>query len=132
MSSLSAFHIIAERRIEKAIKEGKLNTFSFKGKPLPDDNTGHVPDDLKMAYKILKNSDYLPPEIEKRKEISRLEELIAKTEDEHVRIKQIRKLNFLTMKLDSLRNRPSPLNSHQDYTRKVTEKITLNDKDELA
>ena len=69
MNFLSAIHIIAERRIEEALKEGRLNNLSYKNKALPDDNTQFIPEDMKMAYKMLKNSGYLPPEIETRKEI---------------------------------------------------------------
>ena len=91
MSIFSAIHIIAERRIEEAIKDGKLDHPDWHNRPLPKEDPAMVPDDLKMAYKILKNSGFLPPEIEARKEINRLEELIASTEDEHARLKQIRK-----------------------------------------
>ena len=128
MSILSAINIIAERRIEEAIKEGKLNNLTYKNKPLPDDNTQFIPDDLKMAYKMLKNSGYLPPEIETRKEIHRLEELIAESEDEYTRVKQIRKLNVLKMKLDSQRNRPSTLNGDPEYYRLITERLTVHNK----
>ena len=126
MSILSAIHIIAERRIEEAIKEGKLNNLSYKNRPLPDENTQLIPEDMRMAYKMLKNAGYLPPEIETRKEINRIEELIAKTDDEHTRVKQLRKLNFLNMKLESMRNRSLNLGTDPEYHRQVTERITLN------
>ena len=126
MSIYSAINIIAERRIEEAIKEGKLCHPAWQNKPLPVDESPQVPDDLKMAYKILKNSGFLPPEIETRKEINRLEELIAATDDEHTRVKQIKKLNFLIMKLDNYRTHPTSLSGNNDYHRRVTEKISLN------
>ena len=69
----SALLSIAERRITQAIEEGTLRTDSWKYKPLPLDSDSFVPDDLKMAYKILKNSGFVPPEIETRKEIQKLE-----------------------------------------------------------
>ncbi len=118
-------YIIAERRIAEAIKDGTLNTESWKNRPLPlEREDGFVPEDLRMAYKILKNSGYLPPEIETRKEVQKLEDLIAKTEDAHLRIKQIKKLNVLLMKLDSQRSRPSSINDDDPYYRKVVEKIS--------
>ena len=122
---LNAIQLIAERKISEAIREGKLETDSWKGKPLPKEDDRLIPPDLRMAYKILKNSGYLPPEIETQKEIQKLEELIAATEDEHVRVKQIKKLNLLTMKLNSMRNRPVQLEGQEDYYRKVVEKVSV-------
>lgn len=118
-----ALHTIAERRIAQAIKDGTLKTDGWKNKPLPLDDDSFVPDDLKMAYKILKNSGYVPPEVETRKEIQRLEDLIAKSEDCHQRVKQMKKLNVLMMKLDAQRNRPSSIEHDDEYYRKIVEKI---------
>ena len=118
-----ALHTIAERRIARAIKDGTLKTDGWKNKPLPLDDDSFVPDDLKMAYKILKNSGYVPPEVETRKEIQRLEDLIAKSEDCHQRVKQMKKLNVLMMKLDAQRNRPSSIEHDDEYYRKIVEKI---------
>jgi hypothetical protein len=117
---------IAEQKILQAMEEGSLTSEKWKNKPLPLDDDHFVPDDLKMAYKILKNSGYLPPEIEERKEIKKLEDLIARTEDENVRLRQMKKLNVLLMKLDTKRSTPANLAAQDDYYRKVVERITLN------
>jgi len=117
---------IAERKILEAIESGELRSEKWKNKPLPLDDDRFVPDDLKMAYKILKNSGYLPPEIEAKKEIKKIEDLIACTEDEHVRLKQMKKLNLLLMKLDAKRSTTSNIAAQDDYYRKVVERITLN------
>lgn len=117
---------IAERKISKAIEEGELTFEKWKNKPLILHDDHFVPADLKMAYKILKNAGYLPPEIEEKKEIQRIEELIASTEDEHVRLKQMRKLNLLLMKVDARRKNPTSIMSQDDYYRKVVERISLN------
>ena len=106
---IDALYQIAERRIAQAIKDGTLKTDGWKNKPLPLEDDAFVPDDLKMAYKILKNSGYVPPEVETRKEIQKLEDLIAKTEDSHQRLKQMKKLDVLMMKIDAQRFRPSSI-----------------------
>ena len=116
---------IAERRINEAIENGTLRTDSWKNKPLPLNDDHFVPDDLKMAYKILKNSGFVPPEVETRKEIKKIEDLIKHTEDEHQRVKQMKKLTVLMMKLDAQRSRPSSIEHDEDYYRKVVEKTTL-------
>ena len=121
----SALLSIAERRIAQAIEDGTLRTDSWKNKPLPLDDDSFVPDDLKMAYKILKNSGFVPPEVETRKEIQKLEDLISQTEDEHQRLRQMKKLNVLLMKLDNQRSRPSSIEHDEDYYRRIVEKVTV-------
>jgi hypothetical protein len=124
MSPLSAIQIIAERRIEEALREGLLQVEHWRNRPLPEEDFSLVPEDLRMAYKILKNAGYLPPEIETRKEINRLEDLIAATEDEHTRLSQLRKLDFLVMKLNRMRSRPCTIEVDSEYYRRITEKLT--------
>jgi hypothetical protein len=118
--------LIAERRIAEAIQEGKLRFLEcWKGKPLPQEDDSRVPPDLRMAYKILKNAGYLPPEIETRKEIQRMEELIAATADEHLRVKQLKKLNALVFKLNTMRKRPLNIEAQDAYYTKIVERITV-------
>ena len=125
---MDSIAFIAEQKIAEAMRERDLNSPKWKNKPLPLEDDRFVPDDLKMAYKILKNSGYLPPEIEERKEVKRLEDLIAKTEDEHERLKQMKKLNVLLMKIDAKRPFSSNISRQNDYYRKVVERISLNSK----
>ena len=123
---MESFRIIAERRISQAIEDGSLSFEQWQDKPLPEDDDYLIPDDLKLAYKMLKNGGFLPPEVEIRKEVNRIEELIAATEDEHVRLKQMRKLNLLLIKLDSQRNRPSSISEQEEYYRKIVERVSLH------
>ena len=125
---MDTLSLIAEQKIAQAMQERDFNSPNWKNKPLPLDDDRFVPDDLKMAYKILKMSGYLPPEIEDRKEVKKLEDLIACTEDEHERLKQMKKLNVLLMKMDAKRESPVNINSQQEYYRKVVERITLRSK----
>ena len=122
---LTAMDIIAERRIAEAIQKGEMQGESFKGKPLPPDDCAQVPAELRMAYKILKNAGYLPPEIEARKEINRLEQLIAATDDEHLRLKQMEKLEVLLLKVNAMREQPVNLQADSDYFRKVVERVPV-------
>ena len=121
----NALYRIAEQKIAQAIEDGTLQTDSWKNKPLPLDDDSFVPNDLKMAYKILKNSGFVPPEVETRKDIHKLEDLIRNTEDEHERVKQMKKLNVLLMKLDSQRNFTSSIDQDEEYYRRIVEKVTI-------
>lgn len=122
---MDSIAFIAEQKILKAMEEGDLNSPRWKNKPLPLEDDHLVPDDLKIAYKLLKNSGYLPPELEERKEIRRVEELIAATEDEHERLRQMKKLNVLLMKVEQKRAFRSNIAGQDDYYRKVVEKISV-------
>ncbi|SHO45575.1 DnaJ family domain-containing protein [Desulfopila aestuarii] len=126
---MDCLSFIAEQRIAQAIEKGELKTTGWENRPLPLDDDHMVPDDLKMAYKVLKNAGYLPPEIETRKEITRLEQLIAQTEDEHQRLQQMRKLSVLMMKVDANRRTPANIAHDDEYFRKVVERTSVRSGD---
>ena len=125
---LTGFEKIIEERIRVARMKGEFKNLPGSGEPIVYENDGHIPEDLRLAYKILKNSGYLPPEIEERKEVKKLEDLIACTTDEHERLKQMKKLNVLLMKVDARRPFSSNISSQNEYYRKVVEKITVHSK----
>jgi hypothetical protein len=120
--------VIAEQKILQAMQERDLSDSKYKYKPLPLEDDSFVPDDLKMAYKILKNSGFLPPEIEERKEIKRLEDLITSTSDEAERLRQMKKLDVLLMKVNAKRPFSSSISSQNDYYRNIVERITVRSK----
>lgn len=59
---------LAEKRIEEARDRGDLDNLPGSGRPLPLEDEPLVPEHQRMAYRILKNSGYLPPELEMHKE----------------------------------------------------------------
>ena len=75
------FEIIAERRIQEAMKNGEFDNLPGKGKPLPKDNLDYVPEELRAACKILKNAGYVPEEVELRKAIYHLNDLLRTCTD---------------------------------------------------
>lgn len=125
---MDSIAFIAEQRIAQAIEKGELKTTGWENRPLPLEDDHMVPKELKLAYKLLKNSGYLPPEIEQQKEITRLEQLIASTEDEHERLQQMRKLSVLLMKVESNRRTPANIAHDDEYYRKIVERTSLNSK----
>lgn len=72
---------IAEKRIEEARDRGDLDNLPGSGQPLSFDDEPLVPEHQRMAYRILKNSGYLPPELEMHKEAVELALQIARTEE---------------------------------------------------
>jgi hypothetical protein len=114
---------IAENRILEAIEAGEFNHLRGKGQPLKFEDDSYIPDELRMAYKILKNADCLPPELELRKEVVTLQDLVASMEDEAEKLKQMRRLNFLVMKLNMIRPISAQVLEHDLYTPKILERL---------
>jgi hypothetical protein len=75
------FTRIAENRIREAIAGGEFDHLSGAGQPLNLDEYFSTPEDLRMAFSLLKNANCAPVEVELFKEISRLEQALAECED---------------------------------------------------
>src|SRR5579862_4886462 len=88
----------AEEKIREAKDQGLFDNLPGKGKPLALDDDSSVPEDLRLAFKILKNAGCLPIEMEIRKEIYNLRQLLNSTVDEDTRRELRRELNFLFLK----------------------------------
>ncbi|RPJ12372.1 MAG: DUF1992 domain-containing protein, partial [Desulfobacteraceae bacterium] len=78
---------------------------------------------LRIAYKILKNADYIPPELELKKEIRKTEELLAGMEDTAEKYKVMKKLNYMIMKVNLLRNTPVMFEESEHYAGKLIDKL---------
>ena len=117
------FDRIIEERIRRSQQKGEFENLAGAGKPLIFENDGHVAGELRLAYKILKNADYLPPEIELKNEIKRTEDLLSGMEDTAEKYRTLKKLNFLIMKLNFLGNRPIDLEMPQKYSGKLVERL---------
>ena len=127
-SESSAYlHRIAEQKIEQYLKEGRGHDLShWKNKPLPlKDDMANVPAHLRMAYRILRNAGYVPEEVALQKEIVRIEDMLAHCSDEQVKIKQMKKLEFLRVKLDSKMGKKLQVDVDSPYYSKVVENITV-------
>ena len=95
----------AEEKIREAMDEGVFDNLPGKGKPLVLDDDRSVPEDMRLAFKILKNAGCLPIEMEVRKEIYSLRQLLNAAVDEDTRRELRRELNFLLLKDALQRNR---------------------------
>jgi hypothetical protein len=122
------FERVAENRILEAIEAGLFDNLPGKGQPLNLENDSHIPPELRMAYKILKNADCLPPELVLRKEVLTLQELVASMEDEAEKLLQMRRLNFLMIKLGMMRPVSAQIMEHDLYTPKILEKLETKNK----
>ncbi len=113
---------IVEQRILEAQERGEFDHLPGHGKPLELEDDSSIPEELRLAYKILKNADCLPPEIQERKEIRQMEDLLSSAPDEKERYKLIKKINFRIMKLNILGKKSPLLEERQIYYRRLIDK----------
>lgn len=126
---LSIIQTIAERKILQAISEGTLADLShWKNRPLPPDDMASVPEDLRMAYRLLKNSGYLPEEISLQQEISRVEQLLATCTDEREKVRQLRRIACLKTKLEGRMGRRLQLGEDGPYYPQVVDRLSTTAK----
>ncbi|ABW67229.1 DnaJ family domain-containing protein [Desulfosudis oleivorans] len=117
------FEKIVEQRIERARREGAFDNLPGTGKPLALEDDRHIPEDLRLAYKILKNAGCLPPEIELRKEICRTEDLLAGETDVKEQYRLTRRLNLLITRANMMRGRHVALEIPQQYLGRFNERM---------
>jgi len=118
------FFKIAERRIMEAIANGEFDDLEGKGKPIAFEDETWIPEDLRMAYRFLKNAGCVPLELEMRKEVINMCELLNTIDDDKERLKKIRELNFKLLKLNLTRKRPLNFEDFPEYEAKMVDKLT--------
>ena len=93
---------LVEKKLEEAISRGELANLPGEGRPLALDDDALVPEDLRAAYRILKNAGYVPPEVEALTEIAQLESLVHREGgDAAERARAVRKLALLRTKIEN-------------------------------
>lgn len=87
--------ILAEQRIREAQDNGEFDNLPGAGAPLALEDDALVPEELRAAYRLLRNSGFLPPELEPHGEIRRLEQMLLAVEDEGRRCALLSRIQFL-------------------------------------
>jgi uncharacterized protein YutE (UPF0331/DUF86 family) len=80
----------AEAIIEEAVRRGEFENLAGAGKPEDLSAYFDTPEEVRLAYSILKNADVLPREADLLKEIAALKEQLVPSTDE-IRKKEISK-----------------------------------------
>lgn len=101
---MQAFQAIAEQRISEAVARGELDHLPGAGKPLDLGDDLLVPEDLRMAYRILKNAGFVPPEVHTLNEIGALQRLVQTLDDGEQRSTALKKLRLLSLQLGETRS----------------------------
>ena len=118
------FYRIAERRIMEAMQNGEFDDLEGKGKPIVFEDETWIPEDLRMAYRFLKNAGCIPPELEMRNEVINMCALMNTIDDDKEMLKRLRELNFKLLKLNITRKKPLTFEDFPEYEGKLMDKLT--------
>ena len=114
---------IAEQRIREAQARGELDGLPGAGKPLKlEEDNPFVPPELRMAYRVLKNAGFIPPEVELRRDIHSLEQLLACATDAGEQRQAARRLEALRWRLSMLRPH-APLHIEERYREQACRRL---------
>ncbi|MCK5669717.1 MAG: DUF1992 domain-containing protein [Gammaproteobacteria bacterium] len=112
---------IAEQKITEAILNGELDDLPGQGQPLRLDDDSLVPEELRVAYRILKNSGFLPAEVSLRKEIAGMNQLLTEVVSEDEQMKLNKRMDYLLMQL-SVMHPGASICSEEYYLKKLNDK----------
>jgi hypothetical protein len=93
--------LLADQKIAAAIEAGELAGLPGEGKPLDLDDDPLVPEDLRVAYRILRNAGFVPPEVADARERVELAALIAHIDDDGERRRAAARLAALELKREA-------------------------------
>jgi hypothetical protein len=94
-----------EAIILEAMARGEFDHLPGKGKPLDLGPYFDTPEDVRLAYAMLKNAGYLPVEIELLKEIETLRQAFARAADAPAREKIGKEIEDKRLKFNLLMER---------------------------
>jgi hypothetical protein len=120
---MSFFQRVVEERILEAQRAGAFDNLAGKGKPLQFDDQSRVPEELRVAYHVLKNAHVLPPEAELLKEIHTIEDLLKYVEDEDERKALAKSIQWKIIHLDILKRRSFSLETVRHYGAKLAHRF---------
>jgi hypothetical protein len=125
---ISGFEKIVEERIRRAMERGEFEDLDGVGEPLRLEDDSHLPEDLRLAYKILKNAECLPPEIELRRDIEKTEDLLSALPDTVEKYQILKKLNYLILKLNAMRQTSIANEIPQYYAGRIVSRLEKSKK----
>jgi hypothetical protein len=92
---LSLLDALVEERVAAAQRAGAFDDLPGAGRPLAFDDEPLVPEELRMAYRILRNAGFVPPEVQTLRELRELERLIETGADDATRRRAGARLHLL-------------------------------------
>lgn len=76
---------IAERKLAEAVARGEFDDFPGRGEPLELEDLSHVPEELRAGYVLLQGHGFLPEELELKRNVLQLDDLLRACHDANER-----------------------------------------------
>jgi hypothetical protein len=92
-----------EEAIQEARRRGEFDNLPGHGKPLDHTEYFSHPEEYRIAAHLLKNSGFVPPEVELMRERGELTTLRAQATDPRERVELQRRIDTITIKLEVMK-----------------------------
>jgi hypothetical protein len=119
------FFRLTEEKIRKAYEDGEFENLPGYGKPLELEDLSNVPPEMRMAYKIMKNSGMMEEE-QLRSEMEYLEDLIKGAHDDSEEERLTRRLNEKQLRFNQLIQKKKKENNSavfKNYQNRIDERL---------
>jgi hypothetical protein len=114
---------LVEQRIAAAAARGDFDELPGAGAPQELDDDFFVPEEVRVANRILKNAGFVPPAVEQLRALRDLENELAKVGDNKAERCRLRaRMLALDMALESLRG--GPMVVPHEYRRRIAERLS--------
>ncbi|BAI80102.1 conserved hypothetical protein [Deferribacter desulfuricans SSM1] len=125
---MDAITFLAELKIKEAIEKGELDNLNCKGKKLEIEDLSMIPEELRAAYKVLKNANVLPEELHLQREIKTIEDLLEHCFDDEEKQRLTKKLTEKSLRFNILMEKRGRSLAYYEYKEKIYScKIFKND-----
>ncbi|NTX31600.1 DUF1992 domain-containing protein [Burkholderia pyrrocinia] len=119
---------LVEQRIAAAAARGEFDDLPGTGAPQALDDDLLVPEEVRVANRILKNAGFVPPAVEQLRALRNLHDEVQAVSDRAARCRLQAKILALDMALESLRG--GPLVMPRDYCRRIAVRLCERGLDE--
>ena len=113
---------LVEQRISAAAARGEFDDLPGAGAPLEFDDDLLVPEEVRVANRIMKNAGFVPPAIEHLRALHDLQDEFDKVAEPAARCRIQAKMLALDMAIESLRGGPMVL--PREYCRRIAERLS--------
>jgi len=120
---MTALDALAEERIREALKNGEFDNLPGSGKPLRLDDDALVPQELRAAYRVLRNAGFVPPELEAHRELRDVEALLRVAASEAERAGLLARVAFLLSRTAAGRRHGNLRVQEEAYLERVADRL---------
>lgn len=124
VGSFPGLDALIEQRIAEAIARGEFDDLPGAGRPLALDDDPLVPEEVRVAHRILKNAGFVPPELEQISEVNRLLAALERAEPgDAEQARASRRLRALLIGIEAAGRRATALRAWQAYEQALTRRM---------